>query len=119
MELFESRRKKILRNLLFLLPALLLILICVPVCVILFFLLIPVLLILMIFFSLLSNRGWNGGLRWYSSTTFPRGGRQSASPAPEDSSADCDIECIVIDSKIVDPSAPDNSAGQLGSGDSK
>lgn len=60
---------------------LLLILICVPVCVILFFLLIPVLLILMIFFSLLSNRGWNGGLRWYSSTTFPRGGRQSASPA--------------------------------------
>ena len=84
---------------------LLLILICVPVCVILFF--------------LLSNRGWNGGLRWYSSTTFPRGGRQSASPAPEDSSADCDIECTVIDSKIVDPSAPDNSAGQLGSGDSK
>ena len=95
---------------------LLLILICVPVCVILFFLLIPVLLILMIFFSLLSNRG---GLRWYSSTTFPRGGRQSASPASEDSSADCDIECTVIDSKIVDPSAPDNSAGQLGSGDSK
>ena len=91
---------------------LLLILICVPVCVILFFLLIPVLLILMIFFSLLSNRGWNGGLRWYSSTTFPRGGRQSASPAPEDSSADCDIECTVIDSKIVDPSAPDNSAGK-------
>ena len=55
---------------------LLLILICLPVCVILFFLLIPVLLILMIFFSLLSNRGWSGGLRWYSSTSFPRGGRQ-------------------------------------------
>ena len=59
---------------------LLLILICVPVCVILFFLLIPVLLILMIFFSLLSNRGWNGGLRWYSSTTFTEAGNPPPLP---------------------------------------
>mgnify|MGYP000913805608 CR=1 FL=1 len=89
---------------------LLLILICVPVCVLLFFILIPLLLVLMIFFSLLSNRRWNGGLRWYSSTTFARD-RQST-PTGE-SQADCDIECTVINSTVVDAERPDKAVGQL------
>lgn len=98
---------------------LLLILICVPVCVILFFLLIPVLLILMIFlFPALQPRR-NGGRLLVQFHDFSAAEAGNRLPAPEDSSADCDIECTVIDSKIVDPSAPDNSAGQLGSGDSK
>ena len=95
---------------------LLLILICVPVCAVLFLLLIPLLLLLMIFFSLLSNRRWNGGLRWYSSTTFPRGGRNTSNHT-EENTADCDIECTVIDSKIVDSTEQKKSAGIIESGD--
>ena len=90
---------------------LLLILICVPVCAVLFLLLIPLLLVLMLFFSLLSRRRWNGGLRWYSTTTFPRGGR-GASPSPaRKEEADCDIKCTVLDSRIVDSDTPEKTAG--------
>ena len=92
---------------------LLLILICVPVCAVLFLLLIPLLLVLMLFFSLLSNRRWNGGLRWYSSTTFPRGGRGFSASSAQEDAADCDIECTVIDSKVVDPAARSRPAGAL------